>query len=90
MRRVLLVDDDAPVLRSLTQALNHVGVEPESAGTFDVWHVALAGGEPEPIGLEMEMVQHLRVDPDGRRLAFSAGTSSAELWVMEDFLPDSR
>jgi hypothetical protein len=56
----------------------------------EVVRVAVAGGDPEPIGLEMEALNHLRVHPDGRRLAFVAGYSSAELWVMEDFLPGMR
>jgi hypothetical protein len=31
-----------------------------------------------------------RLHPDGRRLAFVAGSSAAELWVVEDFLPGSQ
>jgi Tol biopolymer transport system component len=55
---------------------------------WDVWRLALAGGDAEPIGLEMEAaIGQLRLHPDGRRLAFVAGSSAAELWVMEDFLP---
>jgi hypothetical protein len=38
----------------------------------------------------MELLNHLRVHPDGRRPAFVAGESSSELWVMEGFLPESR
>jgi Tol biopolymer transport system component len=58
--------------------------------TVEVLRVAVEGGEPEPIGLEMEMLSQLRIHPDGRRLAFVAGEPSGELWVMEDFLPGSR
>jgi Tol biopolymer transport system component len=55
---------------------------------WDLWRLPVAGGDPEPIGLEMEAaIGQLRLHPDGRRLAFVAGSSAAELWVMEDFLP---
>lgn len=34
-RRVLLVDDDAAVLRSLTQALSHLGAKPQGAASAE-------------------------------------------------------
>jgi Tol biopolymer transport system component len=52
-----------------------------------LWRVAVDGGEPEPVGLEMDAIQDLRLHPDGRRLAFAAGSGSVEVWVMENFLP---
>ena len=55
-----------------------------------LWRVDAAGGEPEVVGLELEAIHHLRLHPDGRRLAFTAGRVSQELWVMTDFLPGSR
>lgn len=61
-----------------------------TVSAVEVLRVAVAGGEPEPIGLEMEMLSQLRLHPDGRRLAFVAGESAGELWVMKDFLPGSR
>jgi Tol biopolymer transport system component len=65
--------------------------EPSSpVSTVEVFSVAVAGGDPKPIGLEMQLLNHLRFHPDGRRLAFVAGESSSELWVMEGFLPGTR
>lgn len=55
-----------------------------------LWRVAVAGGEPELVGLEMEAIRYPRFHPDGRRIAFAAGSASFELWVMEDFLPGER
>lgn len=56
-----------------------------------VWRVAAVGGEPEPIGLEMDgLIQNLRFHPDGRRLALVSQRTSFELWVMEGFLPEDR
>ena len=37
---------------------------------WDVWRLALTGGDPEPIGLDTEAaIGQLRLHPDGRRLA---------------------
>ena len=34
-----------------------------------------------------ENLRELRVHPDGRQIAFTAGEGRGELWVMENFLP---
>ena len=34
--------------------------------------------------------RHLSLHPDGRRLAYAAGQSEAEVWVMENFLPEPK
>jgi hypothetical protein len=40
------------------------------------------------MSIAMEGLTSLRVHPDGRRIAFSAGQrDKAEVWVMENFLP---
>ena len=44
--------------------------------------VSVAGGEPERL-LELEGMRHLRVHPDGRRLAFQAGVFKGEVWTLE-------
>jgi len=55
-----------------------------------LWRVAVDGGEPEAVGLEMDVMQDLRLHPDGLRLAFAAGVISVEVWVMENFLPSGN
>jgi Tol biopolymer transport system component len=55
-----------------------------------LWRVAVDGGEPEPVGLDTDSMQDLRLHPDGRRLAFAAGVRSIEVWVMENFLPSGN
>lgn len=55
--------------------------------------IFVAGGSPEKIGLRMESGHasaHLRFHPDGRRIAFTGSRSGAEVWVMENFLPERR
>lgn len=58
--------------------------------TADVWHVPAAGGDPQRLGTDREGVQYVRLHPNGRQLAFTAGVPAAELWMMEDFLPGHR
>ncbi len=49
VRRVLLVDDDPAVLGALTQALIHLGTEPESAGSAEEALAKLAEAPPDLI-----------------------------------------
>ncbi len=55
-----------------------------------LWTIDVAGGEPFEVGLSMEMLRVVRVHPDGKRISFTAGVPHLELWVMENFLPDSE
>ena len=57
---------------------------------FELWRISAEGGEPQNLGLVMEGLSPygLSVHPDGRRIAFTAGTERrAEVWVLKDFLP---
>lgn len=57
--------------------------------TFELWRISAEGGEPQNLGLAMEGLEPfgLSVHPDGKRVAFTAGTSREEVWVLKDFLP---
>jgi hypothetical protein len=35
----------------------------------------------------LRFIRHVRVHPDGRRIAFTAGGVKLEIWVLENFLP---
>jgi len=60
-----------------------------AAPVWEAWYVDLADGDPHPIGLTTHTHQPgLEIHPDGRRIAYTDGTQGAELWVMENFLPD--
>ena len=55
---------------------------------FELWRVPAEGGKPHKTDLAMDGLREVRIHPDGRRIAFSAGRpESAEVWVMENFLP---
>lgn len=56
---------------------------------FELWRISAEGGEPQKLGLVMEGLEPfgLSVHPDGKRIAFTAGTEREEVWVLKDFLP---
>jgi Tol biopolymer transport system component len=55
--------------------------------TFSLWRIRAEGGEPQRIGVAMGDTSQISVHPDGRRIAFNAGDSKTEVWMMENFLP---
>jgi Tol biopolymer transport system component len=57
----------------------------------EIWYVPAEGGDPQSLGLTMdENPSSVSLHPDGRRLAFSFSHPSAEIWVMENFLPAGK
>ena len=52
--------------------------------------VPAAGGEPKKIALPMGGITEFSFHPDGRHVAFDAGRSSSEVWVIENFLPPPK
>ena len=65
-------------------------VKRTASGTKDekreLWQVDSAGGEPKKINVGMEM-REMQLHPDGRRIVFTSGNISREIWAMENFLP---
>lgn len=55
----------------------------------ELWQVPSEGGEPSKIDIKMDL-NDLRLHPDGRRIAFTSGKTTNELWVMENFLPKQK
>jgi Tol biopolymer transport system component len=53
----------------------------------EIWRISLEGGRPLKIAIPADWQGSLRVHPDGRRVAFTAGNTRSEVWVMEKFLP---
>ena len=54
-----------------------------------VMRVPVAGGAPQETGIFADEIRSLRFAPDGRRITYTAGRTSLEVWVMENFLPNS-
>ena len=49
-----------------------------------LWSLAVEGGEPRRLALASKGLRFLTLSPDGRRLAFTAGERTSEVWVMEN------
>jgi Tol biopolymer transport system component len=57
----------------------------------ELWSVPAEGGDPQSLGLTINVnPSSVSLHPDGRRLAFSFSQPSAEVWVMENFLPAKK
>lgn len=56
---------------------------------WQLWRVAVEGGEPQYLGLNFagQLTGTLLIHPDGRRVAVDGILVNLELWVMENFLP---
>jgi Tol biopolymer transport system component len=52
-----------------------------------LWSVGIDGGGVRALGLPMKGRATIQLSPDGRRLAFTAGESKSEVWMMENLLP---
>lgn len=63
---------------------------PHGNGERRLYRIDIEGREPRPLGLAREGLRDVRAHPDGRRIAFTSGWPSFELWVMEHFLPAER
>ena len=100
-RRILVtLSPSISASRLLTLAWDHDGdhllftrsvkspVNPNDSETaFELWRVPSEGGEPEQMGLTMDLLREIRVSPGGEQIAFTAGNRNAEVWIMENFLP---
>ena len=58
----------------------------------DLWRIAINKGEPQKLDLAMRMLMHVRVNPDGHRIAFTGSTKreKTEVWVIEGFLTKEK
>lgn len=54
----------------------------------ELWRFSIAG-TAERLAATNDM-RHIRLHPDGRRLAFVAGSFTSEIWMMENLLPPAR
>lgn len=57
--------------------------------SHELMRVSVGGGEPESAGLTMPAMGDLAIHGGTHRLALVSGRPSAELWIMDGFLPAS-
>jgi hypothetical protein len=67
-------------------------VETQGSYKFELWRIAVDGGQPQKTGFEMPgAIDNMSAHPDGEQLAFEnmapMSASLAEVLVMENFLP---
>jgi len=51
------------------------------------WRIPVEGGTAQQFKTDITGVREMAFSPDGKRVAFTAGESKAEVWVMENFMP---
>ena len=85
---VISVPTWTPDSRHIMYARTVYGEKPR----FELWRISAEGGEPQKLGLVMEELEPygLSVHPDGKRIAFTAGTEREEVWVLKNFLPGPK
>jgi hypothetical protein len=61
----------------------------DSQTRAELWRVPAASGNAQKLDVDLPMLEHLRIHPDGRQVAFTAHLEpdKIELWSLEDFLP---
>ncbi len=53
---------------------------------LELWRIPAEGGEPRKL-CSRKAIGHIRVHPDGQRVAFYDRSTTRGFWVMENFLP---
>jgi Tol biopolymer transport system component len=56
----------------------------------ELWLVTAEGGEPRKLDLTAEAIRELRLHPDGRHIAYTAGKDRQEVWALSNFLPGTE
>lgn len=56
-----------------------------------IWHIPVAGGEPQQMGISIAgQLYNPELSPDGRHITFAVfDTGTSEVWALENFLPKS-
>lgn len=56
----------------------------------ELWVIPMSGGTPKSLKLTSRGLWNLTIHPDGQKIAYTSANSEAEIWVMENFLPDEK
>ena len=55
--------------------------------TGEIWRVAVDGSPPVKVNFPSMSIRQLRMNPDGKTIAFMSAKPRSEIWVLENFLP---
>lgn len=58
--------------------------------TPQMWRISIDGGAPRNLGLATNLNARISPHPDGRQIAYTAGETRLEVWVMDNILPELR
>jgi len=59
-----------------------------SSGGNELLLVPVGGGQPRKLDNRINSLPaQIRIHPDGKQVAWAAGESKREIWVLENFLP---
>ncbi len=86
IKTIAWTPDGRHLLFGLTQPAGSTG----STAATDLCLIPAEGGQPRKLDLTMDSLADLRVHPDGRHIAFVAGSHKGEVWIMENFLPGTK
>ncbi len=53
----------------------------------ELWRVSVEGGEPQKLDVADDNIRELRLHPDGRHIAYTAGKDRQAVWALSNFLP---
>jgi len=48
-----------------------------------LWRIPVRGGKPQDLGVETGRAAEFSLHPDGRRIAFTAGRTQSQVWVLD-------
>lgn len=65
-------------------------LRPTWKSTRELWQLSVADGNARRLELAMDELRDMDLHPDGQQIAYSIFTNKNEIWVMENFLPESQ
>jgi Tol biopolymer transport system component len=75
-----------PDSHSVLAVVNHPGRTPNSEAISEVWQIPVDGSPAVKIDFPEQWITSLRLNPDGKTLAFQVRHRRNEIWVLQNFL----
>jgi Tol biopolymer transport system component len=59
-------------------------------GPYQMWYIPVNGGTPHGVGISMPLLESISLDPSGKRVGFTGGSSTAQIWEIKNLFPQLR
>lgn len=59
-------------------------------GPYQMWYIPVNGGTPHRVGISMPVLESINLDPSGKRVGFTGGSSEAQVWEIKNLFPQLR